>query len=443
MRTAIIIFLHFYCLMHGLQAQNEKIEDLRLDELVAVDLEKSALPIDVDTTLALSGATINIGMLLPLSSYRPFSEEVIFAAQLAVNEINASGLLLTKKLMLIPADDASEADFSVEKALELTSKYQVAAIVGPTISRNYIKVATKVLPKYPVVMISPAVTSIEITTLDDNDLAFRTIGSDVVQAQKAAIFCRTKLGHSTAAVLYIDDAYGRGVLQEFKKYFESSGGQVIAEEGYSSLVNLKDFDLAGRLLPMLKLKPDVLFLIATSNHMIDISHQIGNNKLFKDYKPTLFASDGVRSGKVLTDANLEVFEGIYCTAPTYLPDIAFEKKFFETYGKKPSSEKIADVYDIIHLLAFAILEGQSTDAKMVSSHLRSVSSSGRKVTANDLLTIRKLIEDGVDIDYEGLNSSLNFDEHGDVLDREYRIWQIVNGEFVRNISQAEIKQHQK
>lgn len=426
----LLCLLALLGLVLPIDAQDEKIKDLSLDELVAVDLDKSSLPIRGDSTKALSGNTINIGLILPLSTYQPFSEEVIFSAQMAVDEINASGKILGKELLLLTADDASDADFSVSKARELTSKYNAVGIVGPTISRNYVKIVREVLPEHPVVMISPATTSDEISALDDNDLAFRTIPSDVVQAEKAAFFCRTELSAKTAAILYIDDIYGRGVAGEFKKQFEASGGKVIAEEGYSELVNLTDYNLADRLRPMLEQKPDILYLATTSNGMIDISHQISKNELFRDYRPTLVASDGVRSGKVASEADLEIYEGIYCTALNATTSTSFEEKFASRYGRRSSSEKIADVYDIIHLIALAILEGQSVDPEQISRSLRSVSSSGLKVRAGDLEQIRKMIAKDTDIDYDGFNSTLEFDTHGDVTDRKFTVWQMRNGEFV-------------
>ncbi|ELR73812.1 hypothetical protein C900_01422 [Fulvivirga imtechensis AK7] len=435
----LTIFLATTCITLSLSAQDDGVQDLDIDELVAVDLNKSSLPIDVDSVKALSGSTINLGMLLPMSTLGGFSEEMIRAAQLAVDEINASGKIMDKELFLIPADEASEVAIAVDKAKQLIKHYNVSGIIGPTTSSSFIKIVNDVLPENPVLAISPTATSIEITELNDNDLAFRTAASDALQGKTAAIFSANNLGRKTAAIFYVDDVYGRGLAQEFKSNFINSGGKIVGEDRYSPLVNLEDYDVTPRLSKILESKPEVLYLISTLVGIINISHQIESAHLFESYKPVIIGSDAVRSDQVMKNANIMALEGMYCTSFKSIQGTSFEQKFHTRYGVKPKSEETADAYDIVYLFALAMLEAQSTDAKILSRHLRSISSTGKKLTAKDIVEIRQLIEKGDDIDYEGLNSSLNFDLHGDVPDREYQIWQIVNGEFVRGVAHVNIK----
>lgn len=435
-----LIILTVLCgLSFSITAQEEEIKDLNLDELVAVDLEKSSMPINVDSVKALSGNTINLGLLLPMSTLVRFSEEMIQGAQLAVDEINASGKIMNKELFLIPADDASETSISTEKATILAKKYKVAGLMGPTISSSFIKVVNQVLPNHPMLVISPTATSIEITTLNDGDLAFRTAASDALQGKTAGLFSVNNLKHKTAAIYHIDDAYGKGLAQEFKNNFEASGGKVIGEDVYSPLVNLDDYDVTNRLGEVLKSKPEVLYLVTTTTGFISISHQIDKAELFKDYKPTIIVSDAVRSDQILLKGNANVQDGMYCTSFKSIQGTPFEEKFEARYGQKPKSEETADAYDIVYLFALALLEGQSTDPKSLSKHLRSVSGSGKKVRAKDLSEIRELIETGEDIDYDGINSSLDFDVNGDVPDREYQMWQISDGKFIRNPTEIKLK----
>lgn len=423
----------------GLSAQDDGLQNLDIDELVAVDLEKASLPIKVDSVKAVSGNTINLGLILPMSKFDEFSKELIQGGQLAIDEINKSGKILNKELYLIPADDAAESSFAVEKAKQLTKNYKSSGIIGPTSSSRFIQVVNNTLPENPVVIISPSATSIEISDLKDNDLAFRTAASDALQGKTAATYSSGNLGHKTAVIFYIDDIYGKGLAQEFKRNFEEAGGQILAEERYSPLVNLTHYDVAPKLGELLKNKPEVLYLVSNSVDIINISHRIDSAQLFKDYRPTIIGSDAMIGDQVTEKANMKALEGMYGTSVKSLRNTYFEEKYKARYGENPAYEETADVYDIVYLFALAIMESKSTDPKLISKHLRNISASGKKVTAKDLETIKNLIDAGKDVDYDGVNSSLDFDKHGDVPDREYQIWQVTDGKFKDNVDVIKMK----
>ncbi|ELR73811.1 hypothetical protein C900_01421 [Fulvivirga imtechensis AK7] len=406
---------------------------------MAVDLEKSSLPINVDSTLVLSGKTINLGLILPISKFKDFSSELIQGGQLAVNEINASGYILGKQLHLIPADDAAESGFAADKAQKLTSKYKVAGLIGPTSSSRFIKVVNEVIAENPVVAISPSATSVEVTTLEDNDMAFRTAASDALQGKTAAIYSSQNLGHKTAAIFYLNNVYGKGLADEFKKNFEQSGGKIVGEAYYSPLVNLRDYDVSPKVAEILESKPNVLYLVSNSIDIIDISHQLDSAQVFKDHRPAIIGSDAMRGDNVLEKASLPALDGMYGTSVKSLKETSFEEKFEKTYGKRPEYEETADVYDIVYLFALAMIQGNTTDATALAEHIRAVSHTGKKVKAKDLTEVRKLLKAGKDIDYDGVNSSLDFDKNGDVPDREYQIWQLKNGRFNDNIARIKMK----
>ena len=78
-----------------------------------------------------SGSTVKVGFLNSLSGTMAISEKTVSDAQhMAVDEINAAGGVLGKKLEVVQQDGASSPDVFAQKATELITKDCVAAVFG-------------------------------------------------------------------------------------------------------------------------------------------------------------------------------------------------------------------------------------------------------------------------------------------------------------------------
>ena len=110
----------------------------------------------------------------------------------------------------------------------------VVAIVGSGCTGATIGAANTAAIPGNVVMISPASTAGALTTLDDNDLIFRTTPSDSFQGVKLADLLLSK-GINEVAVTYVNNDYGAGLANDFTTQYEANGGSVLAnlahEEG--------------------------------------------------------------------------------------------------------------------------------------------------------------------------------------------------------------------
>lgn len=423
----------------ALQAQEKGVDDLDLDELAAVDLEKSCLPTVVDTAVVFAENTINIGCILPFSKFPEVAKEFDNAAQLAVREVNEAGILSGRQLHVISTDDAGEEDFTLLKAQELLGKYHVKGFIGPTGSSRFIALYEKLLQKHPAVCISPSATSLEISELDDKGLGFRTAASDALQGKTAAIYAAKNLKKKTAAIFYIDNVHGQGLAKVFETNFKALGGQITGTAHYSPLVNLDSYNVTDKLAGILSSRPDVLYFATNNENLINISRQIAEKELFNDYKPILIASEATRGNIVLEKAALDVLEGMYGTSVTKNHNTEFAKKYEREYGGIPSLVETADVYDIVFLFALALAKSEANDPEHLAKTLITISSGGEKVTANDLALIRQYLSEGTDMDYEGVNSSLNFDINGEIPDRHYQIWQLIDGRFKDHIAEVRLK----
>jgi ABC-type branched-subunit amino acid transport system substrate-binding protein len=97
------------------------------------------LAVSLSFLLSLSACTfpgstqpvIKIGLVAPFEGrYRSIGYEAIYAARLAIREINAQGGINGYRIELVALDDRSEPDQAIEAARKLTIDPQVIAVIG-------------------------------------------------------------------------------------------------------------------------------------------------------------------------------------------------------------------------------------------------------------------------------------------------------------------------
>jgi ABC-type branched-subunit amino acid transport system substrate-binding protein len=74
---------------------------------------------------------VKIGLVAPFEGrYRPIGYEAIYAARLAIREINAQGGINGQRVELVALDDRGEPEKAIEAARQLVIDPQVVAVVG-------------------------------------------------------------------------------------------------------------------------------------------------------------------------------------------------------------------------------------------------------------------------------------------------------------------------
>ena len=171
-------------------------------------------------------AEIKVGTLLshtgPLKEFGPNIQN---GAVLAAKQLAAAGF----EIQMIHEDSETSAIPATNAAKKLVEIDRVVAIIGALASGVTVPVAESVTSPNNVIMISPASTSPLITVLpadQGKDFLFRTCPSDALQGVVAG---RLAAGYNrTASILYVNNPYGQGLAEEFKKSFEKMQGKVLA-----------------------------------------------------------------------------------------------------------------------------------------------------------------------------------------------------------------------
>jgi urea transport system substrate-binding protein len=186
-----------------------------------------------------SGDTIKVGILHSLSGTMAISEVSVKDAELlAIEEINAKGGVLGKKLVPVIEDGASDWPTFAEKAQKLISVDQVATVFGgwtsasrkamlPVFERN------KALLWYPV----------QYEGLETSPYIFYT-GATTNQQIIPALDYLKSVGRTRIFLVGSDYVFPRTANKEIKAYAAANGMEILAEEytplghtEYSTLVN--------------------------------------------------------------------------------------------------------------------------------------------------------------------------------------------------------------
>ena len=150
---------------------------------------------------------------------------------LALEEINAAGGVLGKKIDLISDDNQSKSGESATIGKKLLSRDKVVALLGEVASSRSLEVAP-LAQTAKVPMISPAATNPAVT--ETGDYVFRVCFIDPFQGTVMAKFAASELKAKKVATLTsVSNAYSVGLAKFFKETFTAGGGAVVAEQKYN------------------------------------------------------------------------------------------------------------------------------------------------------------------------------------------------------------------
>jgi branched-chain amino acid transport system substrate-binding protein len=316
--------------------------------------------------------TVTIGAVFPLSGGVAFyGNESRDGALLAIDEINAAGGLLGKKLALISEDDEGDSVKSINAFTKLTARDKVSFVVGSSTS-GPTKALTSLAQQQKVVLISPSATAADVTSA--GDFIFRACFIDPFQGVVGADFAYGTLESRRAAVLYDAGAdYNTGLADSFKKQFTANGGQVVADEAYQS----GDVDFNAQVTRIRAANPDVVYL---PNYYNDVTLQA---KQLRDQgvRCALVGGDGWDS--LIDNAGDEVLNGYWSAgfaSDTTDPKGAAFVKAFQSKYNRPASQSAALGYDAMMLMLDGIKAAGSFDSTAVKNAMAKLS--GAYVTGN-------------------------------------------------------------
>lgn len=282
---------------------------------------------------------------------------------LAIEEINAGGGVLGKKLTLKTEDDQSKAGEPANVVNKLISKDGVIAVLGEVASSRSLE-AAPICQQSSIPMISPASTNPKVT--QTGNYIFRVCFIDPFQGTVMANFATKTLKAKKVAVLTdVKSDYSKGLAKFFKEGFLKAGGQISSQLDF----NGGDKDFKAQLTEIKSTAPDAIFV---PGYYTDVALICIQAKQLGITVP-MFGGDGWESNTLL-EIGKDAVEGHYFSTH-YASDAASDKvkAFVEAY-KKHYNGKTPDAmaalgYDSVYFLADAIKRAGSAEPAKIRDAL--------------------------------------------------------------------------
>ncbi len=311
-------------------------------------------------------SVIKVGEFASLSgSEASFGRSSHNGTVMAIDEINASGGLLGKKVELLTEDNQSKDGESATAVKKLISRDKAIAILGEVASGRSLE-AAPICQKFKIPQISPSSTNPKVTQM--GDYIFRVCFEDRFQGGTVlAKFALNSLKAKRVAILTdVSAAYSAGLTTYFKEQFIANGGTVVGEQKFTK----DDKDFKAQLTAIKGQNPEAIFLPIYYGPATLIALQARELGM----KEILFGGDGWEAPELVQGPGAaEALEGCYFSTH-FAPDQdspkakEFVKKYESRFNAKPDA-MAALGYDSAMVLADAIKRAGSTEGSKIRDAL--------------------------------------------------------------------------
>jgi branched-chain amino acid transport system substrate-binding protein len=308
-------------------------------------------------------ATIKIGEYASLTGKEAtYGQASHQGTLLAIEEINARGGVLGRKLELLTEDDQSTQGEAATVAKKLISRDKVVAMLGEVASIRSLE-AAPVLQNAKIPMVTPSSVNTKVTEV--GDYIFRVCFVDSFEGPLLAKFVLHTLHARRVAVLTsVSNAYSVGMTRYFEERYRADGGVIVAEQKYAE----GDKDFRAQLTTIKAAAPEAIFASGYYTEAALICRQARQLGLDQP----VFGGDGWDSPALL-EIGGTAMEGTYF-ATHFSPDNPspevqrFNRAYRARWGEAPDA--IAALgYDSALVLGDAIARAGSTEPERIRDAL--------------------------------------------------------------------------
>jgi ABC-type branched-subunit amino acid transport system substrate-binding protein len=340
----------------------------------------------------------------------------VAGARLAVEDINAAGGVLGADVVLEEGDSGDTNQDIANPEVDRLLAAGADAIIGAASSAVSKLVIDKITGNN-VIHFSPANTSPDFTTYNDNGLYFRTAPSDLLQGKVLADQVLAE-GNETVAVLYRQESYGQGLADAFRENFEAAGGVVEPFTAYA--VDTENFDAEVEAVVAADTDAIVIIGFAESANILTTMHERG---VGPTSDKNVWGVDGNIGGIGAELADPSIIAGMKGTEPSVdLSAISdFTGRLDGAYegGVGGVFAYGAETYDSIIIVALAALVAGTDDSIAIAAEINGVTKDGE--TCTSFAECAEIIANGGDPDYDGQGGPYEFVDAGEPAAASFRI----------------------
>ena len=367
---------------------------------------------------------------------------IIESQRVAVDQINSDtiGIQGEGLLKIERADTACDPISSINTVNTFINRYNPDIILGPTCSLTTLEIAKNITIPKNILLISSSASSPEISSLDDNNLVFRTISSDTQQAYALAQYLMSRQ-EKEVVLLYGNDPYNETLAQIFIQEYTNAGGTVkvktqLTEKTVIDWKFINDFVDSG----LVYEQPVLLMFLHGNERTVSLLEQfigiveerlkaLTKNKIFSHH----YGSDTMLTSNIRNLLYSYSSSGLHKEFTVIAQAFSQSSPEFQSYanillnaGVNPNSPYAGFSFDTTMLAALALQHysyNSNESISLADSLFNIANPPGVIVGPGSWETARSLILRGVDINYNGVMGPMDFDNKGDVA-RLYSLNQV-------------------
>ncbi len=288
----------------------------------------AALLLSVALVAPAAAQTIKLGELNSYKVFPAFLEPYRKGMELAVEEVNAAGGVLGRKLELVVRDDNGNPGDAVRVAEELLVREGVAMLMGTFASNVGLAVADLAKQRRVLFLAAEPLTD-KIVWENGNDYTFRLRASTYMQTAMLVPEA-AKLGKRRWAIVYPNYEYGQAAAATFKRQMIARAGSGI--EFVEQAVPLGKIEPGPVVQALIDAKPDAIFSALFGPDLARFVREGQLRGLFKD-RPVFNLLGG--EPEYLDPLKDEAPVGWWVTGyPWYSIETPAHQRFRDAYQKK-------------------------------------------------------------------------------------------------------------
>ena len=375
-----------------------------------------------------------IGDSVPLTGdLAPFGPPGQKAADMAIDQINAAiqetGAEHT--VSIVHEDNETSPQAAVQAARKLVTSDGASCLAGAWASADSLPTAQSVTIPEGVLQISPASTSTELTTLEDDGLLNRVPPADNLQGPVLAQAIDQELGGAQGKTMNVgarNDAYGTAFTDAVTAGWEELGGTV----GQEVIYDPEQPSFNSEAQQITSGNPAAIVIIDFPETFEKVGPALERTGAWDPNKA--FITDGLASGDLVESLD-PLMNGFRGTAPG-TPEAGEASEAFDQLYQQSEPRNVerntfdAQNFDAVILCYLAAVAAGSTDGQEMADQLQDLTAPpGDKFTWEQLPEAVEALQNGDDIDYVGAAGEIDLDDNGDPEQGVYDVYRIENADF--------------
>ena len=322
------------------------------------------------TTIGICQNTNRIGIILPLTgSQAAFGEALKNGYFIALDEINAKGGVLGKKLELDFYDDQSKPDQAVQGVSKLVDQDRVPILLGAFSSESTKAMIPAVIQRQ-VPLIIPAANADNVMD-SRSPWIFRVCAGAADYANTTIAFLKNNGAPKTIAIVYENTNFGQAGMKAMTAAASTAGMKLVAVESYEA----KSPDYRSVLQRVKQTNPDVIYFcsyLLDATTLMRQSQEIDLNPRYYTSAGTGFATAEFPTPKG-AGKNAEYTFSVSQWLPTvrWTGSKEFDAEYFRRYNVHPTHHGMF-AYAALTTAAQAMNNARSLDSARIRDAIKNL-----------------------------------------------------------------------